>query len=166
MIELVLPNHVRIKTLAQAQQAQGIIWFGKQFYPHYTLVKLQPGTQPLRAEGVDLIFESGQGMENYAVYGDKKLLRHAIDTDISENNSLFFPGWGKGHAAAHLIMWLLKKTGRNMTPADIKKAKKNLNDANLAEWCTRITDSFDPENLGYFIRGEPSAHQLKGIFKV
>jgi hypothetical protein len=157
-------NMVIVQNAARTQQYQGVVWFGELRRPFLTVIRTNQGEKPVTVEGHDLLLHEG----NFAAYGDKKLLRYTIDSEIDPSNRLLFFGLFPGWAEGNLARWLVRKSGDNFTNAGILKIARHLqsNPDSLQGWCQRHDDLFQKKNHGYLIYAEPSLETLRKILKV
>jgi len=156
-------NRVIISSASRNQQFTGVNWNGALTRPIFALVRTQSGERPLRAEGYDLLGHEGR----HAAYGDRKLFRHAIDSGIDHANELLFPGMVLTMAAGLLAIWLVRKSGEQLTFKDTLKIKELIltQPAVLEGWCEVESDLFNPDTKSYRVFAEPDPAVLKRIMK-
>ena len=156
-------NRVIVSNAARNQQFQGVNWHGNLTRPSFVLVRIQTGEKPMPVQGYDLLDYEGR----QAAYGDRKLLRHAMDSNIDKANELFFPSLVPTMGAGLLALWLVRKSGEQLTYVDVLKIKTLLLDQPelLKGWCEIETDAFNPENQGYRVVAEPGADVLQRLLK-
>ena len=155
---------VIVQNTARSQQYQGVVWFGELRRPHLTIIRTNQGEKPVTVEGCDLLLHEG----NFAAYGDKKLLRYTIDSEVDADNRLLFFGLFPGWAEGNLARWLVRKSGDNFTNLGILKIARYLqsNPDSLQGWCQRQDDLFQKKNHAYLVYAEPSPEALRKILKV
>jgi hypothetical protein len=156
-------NRVIVSSASRNQQFTGVNWNGTPTRPIFALVRTQSGERPLGAEGYDLLGHEGR----QAAYGDKKLFRHAIDSGIDQANELLFPGMVPTMGAGLLAIWLVRKSGEQLTFKDTLKIKELIltQPELLGGWCEVENDLFNPENRSYRVFAEPDPAVLKRIVK-
>ena len=156
-------NRVIVSSASRNQQFTGVNWNGTSTRPIFVLVRTQSGGRPLNAEGYDLLGHEGR----HAAYGSKKLFRHAMDSGIDHANELLFPGLIPTMAAGLLAIWLVRKSGEQLTFKDTIKIKALILEQPevLNGWCEVENDLFNPENKSYRIFAEPDPAALKRIVK-
>lgn len=154
-------NRVIVSNSARNQQFLGVNWHGSLTRPNFVLVRIQTGEKPMPVQGYDLLGHEGQ----HAAYGDRKLLRHAMDSNIDKANELFFPSLVPTMGAGLLALWLVRKSGEQLTYVDMLKIKDLILEEPelLKGWCEIDADAFNPENKGYRVVAEPSADVLQRL---
>ena len=113
-------NRVIVSNAARNQQFLGVNWHGTLTRPSFALVRIQTGEKPMPVQGYDLLGHEGR----HAAYGDRKLLRHAMDSGIDQANELLFPSLVPTMGAGLLALWLVRKSGEQLTYADTLKIKE------------------------------------------
>ena len=83
-------NRVIVSNAARNQQFLGVNWHGTLTRPNFALVRIQTGEKPMPVQGYDLLGHEGR----HAAYGDRKLLRHAMDSNIDQATNCFSPVLG------------------------------------------------------------------------
>lgn len=156
-------NRVIVSNAARNQQFLGVNWHGMLTRPSFALVRIQTGEKPMPVQGYDLLGHEGR----HAAYGDRKLLRHAMDSGIDQANELLFPSLVPTMGAGLLALWLVRKSGEQLTYADTLKIKELILEQPelLKDWCEVESDLFNPENKSYRVIAEPAPEVLKRLLK-
>lgn len=154
-------NRVIVSNSIRNQQFLGVNWFGDTDRPSFVLVRIRTGEQPMPVQGYELLGHERQ----HAAYGDKALFRYALDSGINKSSELLFPSFLPTMGAGLLALWLVRKSGEQLTYQDTLKIKQFILDQPevLNEWCRLERDLFNPDNQGYRVIAEPPPAVLRTL---
>ena len=88
-----------------------------------------------------------------------------MDSSIDQANELLFPSLVPTMGVGLLALWLVRKSGEQLTYADTLKIKAFVLEEPelLRGWCEVESDAFNPENKSYRVVAEPDSAVLKRL---